>query len=243
MALPPALLQFVEQHGCFSGCYGSNSNHHAFTALAQPSQPMVTVTCEDCLMHLGVLSSLLPPGMASYKLADQLSQHVRARRGYSVSVSGYHARGPGFWFSAVYWSSCNVFLLDGERSRKLGRDIDLLILAFQHGVMSPADPAMRDPLAFAVEAVYLDPGQPLTPFAAKADLLSAPGVSLQPVAGWKKVTLAEFVGTPAIASAHPAASAKPATSASPVVGQHCPNCGAEIRVRTLLNQTFVGCLC
>ena len=180
---------------------------------------------------------------ASYKLADLLSQHVRTRRGYSVSVSGYHARGPGFWFAAVYWSSCNIFLLDGERSRKLGSDIDLLMLAFQHGVMSTADPAMRDPLSFAVESLYLDPGQTLTPLALKADLLSAPGVSLQPAAGWKKVTLAEFVGAPAAPGAGPAASSAPPASASPGIGQRCPKCGAEIRVRTLLHQTFVGCLC
>ena len=156
MALPPALLQFVEQHGCFSGCYGSNSNLHAFTVATHAPQPMVSVTCMDCLAHVGVLASLLPNGMYSHQLADEVSRHVRAHRGYSVSLSGYHTQGPGFWFGAVYWASCNVFLLDGERSRKLGTDLDLLMLSFQHGVLKPSTPAMLNPASFVVQPLFLD---------------------------------------------------------------------------------------
>ncbi len=237
MALPPALLQFVEQHGCFSGCYGSSSNLHAFTAANPAPQPMVSVTCLDCLLHIGVLASLLPNGMHSYQLADEVSRHVRGRRGYSVSLSGYHSQGPGFWFGAVYWASCNVFLLDGERSRKLGTDLDLLMLSFQHGVLKPPAPAMLNPTAFVVQPLFLDLQQPIRAVAAKADLLTAPGVSLQPTAGWKKVTMAEFIG------AAPQPAAIPTCPAGPTIGQRCPKCGAEVRVRSLLHDTFIGCMC
>ncbi len=237
MALPPALLQFVEQHGCFSGCYGSSSNLHAITAANSAPQTMVSVTCLDCLVHIGVLASLLPNGIHSYQLADEVSRHVRGRRGYSVSLSGYHSQGPGFWFGAVYWASCNVFLLDGERSRKLGTDLDLLMLSFQHGVLKPPAPAMLNPTAFVAQPLFLDLQQPLRPVAAKADLLTAPGVSLQPTPGWKKVTMAEFIG------AAPQPAAIPTCPAGPTIGQRCPKCGAVVRVRSLLHDTFIGCMC
>jgi hypothetical protein len=237
MALPPALLQFVEKHNCFSGCYGSSSNLHAFTAAIPAGQPMVSVICLDCLRHIGALASLLPNGMHSYQLADELTRHMRAYRGYSVSLSGYHTKGPGFWFGAAYWASCNVFLLDGERSRNLGTDLDLLMLSFQHGVLSPPTPAMLDPTSFVVRPLFLDLQQPIRGVAAKADLLTASGVSLQAVAGWKKVTMAEFVG----AASQPAAI--PTGHTGGVIGQRCPKCGAEVCVRTLLQGTFIGCMC
>jgi hypothetical protein len=236
MALPPALLQFVEQHGCFSGCYGSSSELHAFVTAAQPPVPMVSVSCLDCLGHVGVLASLLPKGMYSYQLADQLSQHVRAQRGYTLSVSGYHTHGPGFWFSAVYWANCRLFLLDGERSRQLGSDLDLLMLAFKHNIVKPPAQAMLNPSGFAVHPLYFDLRQPMPVVTAKADLLTSPGVSLQPKTGWKKLTLAEFTGTAAPAARAP-------KSAHLAVGQRCPKCGAEVRQRTLLQQTFIGCMC
>jgi hypothetical protein len=242
MALPPALLQLVEQHGCFTGCYGFNSNVEVFTSPTAPPVPMFSVSCMDCLAHFGVLGSLLPKSMNKYQLADQLSEHVRVRRGYSLSVSGYNAKGPGFWFSAVYWASCNVFLLDAERSRQLGSDLDLLMLAFQHGVLKAPTPEMLKPASFAVQPVYYDVRQPMPAVSAKADLLTAPGISLQPVTGWKKLTLAEFVGA-VPGSAQAAPSIVSAVPAAPGIGQRCPKCGAEVRQRTLLYETFVGCLC
>lgn len=177
MALPPALLQFAEQHGCFSGCYGSNSNLEVFTSSAQPPVPTVSVTCLDCLAHVGVLASLLPKGMYSYQVADQLSQHVCARRRYSLSIGGYHSKGPGFWFSAAFWTSCNVFLLDGERSRQLGTDLELLMLAFQHGVLKPPVPGMLKAASFTVQALFHDGQHTLPTVLVKADLLTAPGIS------------------------------------------------------------------
>jgi hypothetical protein len=249
MALPPALLQFVEQHGCFSGCYGSSSDLEAFTAANQPPVPMASVTCMDCLDHLGVLVSLLPKGMSTYQLAERLSRHVRTHRGYTLSEGGYHAKGPGFWFGAVFWASCNVFLLDGERSRQLGTDLDLLMLAFKHGVLKPPVPAMLNPSLFTVQPLFLDERQTLPAVGAKADLLSAPGVSLQPMKGWKKLTMAEFIPAPAPVAVPPVVASAPSAAAvltrspdTPDI-ERCPNCGAEIRQRTLLQQTYIGCMC
>jgi hypothetical protein len=73
--------------------------------------------------------------------------------------------------------------------------------------------------------------------AAKADLLKAPGFSVQPVAGWKKLTMAEFVAAP-----QPVPAVAPKSS-GPSIGQRCPKCGAEVRQRTLLHQMFIGCMC
>jgi hypothetical protein len=237
MALPPTLLQFVEQHGCFSGCYGSVSDVQAFITPHQPPVPMVSVTCQDCLCNIGTLASLLPAGTRSWQLADQLSRHVRARRGYSLSVSGYHTNGPGFWFSAVYWASCDLFLIDGQRSRQLGGDLDLLMLAFKHGVLKAPVASMLNPASYTVQPLYLDLRQPMPAVATKTDLLKAPGVKPQPMAGWKKLTMAQFVAAPP-----PAATVAPKPAGQSVV-QRCPKCGAEIRQRSLLHQTFVGCLC
>jgi hypothetical protein len=237
----------IEQHGCISGCYGSSSNLQAFIAPAAPAAPMVSVTCLDCLGHVGVLASLLPTGMSSYQLADELSQHVRALRGYSHSVSGYHTNGPGFWLSAVYWASCQMFLVCGDRSRSLGSDLDLLMLAFQHGVLKPSSPGTLTPTSFTVQPLYHDSRQPMPSVTVKADLLTATGISTQAVKGWKELTLVEYVGSANTSS--PVAPPPRATTATvvavpaPGVGQRCAKCGAEIRQRSLLNQTYFGCMC
>src|SRR5262249_10724641 len=161
MALPPSLLQHVEQHGCFTGCYGSMSDVRGFFNPTQPAVPMVLVSCLDCLSYLAVPSSLLAAGTTSSALADQLTQHVRVRPGFALSTSGYHTQGPGFWLSAVYWANCGVFLLNGERSRSLGQDLDLLMLSFRHGVLKAPDPGMLTAARYSVQTVYVDPAQPL----------------------------------------------------------------------------------
>jgi hypothetical protein len=243
MALPPALLQFVEHHSCFSGCYGSSSNVQTFVAPNQPPVPVVVVTCRDCYAQIGTPAALLSAGTSSPTLADQLTQHVRGKRGYSLSIGGYHTQGPGFYISAVYWASCRLFLINGERSRKLGTDLDLLQLAFRHGVLAPPEPGMIHPGNFAIETVYVDPAQLLPAFANKQGLLQSPCVRCQPVNGWNKLTLAEYrPPTPAPTSTTPAVKAPP-VKAPLKVGDRCPVCGAEVRERALLNRTFVGCLC
>ena len=237
MALPPSLLQHVEQHGCFSGCYGTKSDVRGFFNPLQPPVPMVMVSCDDCLNALAVPTALLATGTTSSMLADQLTQHMRARRGYALSTSGYHTQGPGFWFSAVYWATCGIFLLNGERSRSLGQDLDLLMLSFRHGVLKPPDPGMVTPSRFSLQTIYVDPAQPLPAVGSKQALLNFPGCRATAAAGWQRLTLAEFI--PTTVQASNAASAKKPLK----LGDRCPTCGAEVRVRHLLQKSYVGCLC
>jgi hypothetical protein len=240
MALPPSVLQHVEQHGCFTGCYAASADVQVFFHPAQPPSPATVVSCQDCLKGLSVPISLLPAGTTGYSLADQLSRHVRARRGYALSLSGYHTQGPAFWFSAVYWAN-GLFLLNGERSRNLGQDLELLLLAFRHGILKPPDPAMLDPKLYAVQTVYVDPRQPPPAVTNKQSLLGSPLCRTQPVSGWQKLTLAEFLP---IVNQTTAVAAPIAPNRKPLkLGDRCPTCGAEVRVRSLLNQTYVGCLC
>ena len=235
MALPPSLLQHVEQHGCFTGCYGLSSDIRGFFNPLQPPVPMVAVKCLDCDGPLGVPTALLASGTNSAMLADQLTQHLRGRRGYTLSTAGYHTQGPGFYFGAVYWATCGLFLLNGERSRSLGQDLDLLMLSFRHGVLKPPDPGMLTPSRFSVQTIYVDPTQPLPSVGIKQGLLNFPGCRTQAVGGWQRLTLAEF--TP-IAAPTTAAARK-----QQKLGDRCPTCGAEVRVRHLLQKSYVGCLC
>ena len=81
----------------------------------------------------------------------------------------------------------------------------------------------------------------------RADLLTAAGISTQPVKGWKELTLAEYIGSANTNS--PVAPSRGATPSAAVAvpaageGQRRPKCGAEIRQRSLLNQTYFGCMC
>jgi hypothetical protein len=268
MPLPPSLLQQVEQHGCFSGCYGSDADVRTCLDPTRTPEQVVVVSCQDCLgFKLGVLSSLLPPGNAatgttSAWLADQLTRHVRKLRGYTVSFAGYQARGPGFWLSAVYFASCGIFLLDGARSRSLGSDLDLLVLAFKQGVAQPPDPKMSDPQLYTTQVVYLDLATPLTPIATRQALLSSPQVQLQPKKGFHRVTLAEYQPIANVSAKPPAPPIPVAAASIPVVsaaikvpnptsaaarglkvGDVCPVCKAVVRERPLLKGTYVGCLC
>jgi hypothetical protein len=249
MALPPSLLQQVEQHGCFSGCFGTDADVRVCLDPNRAPEPMVVVSCQDCLsFKLGVLQTLLPPGTnQAYWVADQLTRHLRKLRGYTISFSGYHARGPGFWLAASYFGPAGLFLLDGARSRSLGSDLDLLLLAFKHGVAAPPDPRMLDPKQYATQVAYVDFSRPLGAIQCKAQLLASPLLQAQPQKGFHRVTLAEFL--PVASQAGRA----PATPATPVVvtlpprplkpGDTCPVCKAEVKARPLLNGTYVGCLC
>jgi hypothetical protein len=238
MTLPASFLQHVEQHGCFSGCYGSDSAVSACLDAARPLAPLLMVSCQDCLARIAVPASMLPGGTSSYSLARLLTDHLRVQRGFALSVSGYHVAGPGFWLSAVYYPS-GLFLVSAERSRQLGSDLDLLQLAFQHGVVQPLDPRMRDPKQYAVETVYVNFATCSAGITTKQSLLSSAQCRAQPRSGWQKVTLAEFL--PA-SQAKPAA--KPAAAAKALkVGDICPVCKGEVRVRPLLVGSYVGCLC
>lgn len=245
MALPASFLQHVEQHGCFSGCYGSDSSVLACLDPARALSPLVMVSCQDCLARIAAPTAVLPAGTSSYSLARQLTDHLRAQRGFTLSVSGYHVAGPGFWLSAAYYP-CGLFLISGERSRQLGSDLDLLLLAFQHGVVQPPDPRMRDARQYALETAYVNFAscQPRIP--SKQAFLGSSQCRAQARAGWQKVTLAEFLpASQAAQPAKPAAAgpAAPAKGLSLRVGDICPVCGAEYRQRPLLVGSYVGCLC
>src|SRR5271166_4239324 len=125
MTLPASYLNHIEQHPCFTGCYNSTSGVQACLDPNLPLLPQVVVSCTECFANFAVLTSLLPSGTTAMMLADQVSQHVRSRRGYVLSASGYFTNGPGFWFSGAYLGR-GLFLVGGDRSRKLGSDLDQL---------------------------------------------------------------------------------------------------------------------
>ncbi len=254
MSLPASLLQPIENHSCFPGVWNNDSDVLVCLDATRPPQRTRNVSCSECYARFGALESLLPSGMNSQTLASQLTQHIRSLRGYTLSCGGYHARGPGFWVSVVYFGSCGLFLVDGTRSRSLGSDLDLLLLAFQHGVLQKFDSRLLDPARYRTQQVHVNfatnPGSVRT----KQDLLSWTGCRTQAAAGFQPATLVEFLpiasqvsGTPAAAPRTAAGSGKASasTAARPAlkVGDICPICKAEYRLRPLLNKTYLGCLC
>jgi hypothetical protein len=246
MTIPASLLQHVEQHGCFSGCYGTDQDVSACLDPGRALQPLVVVTCHDCFARVGVPSALLPVGSTSSWLADQLTRHLRTLRGYALSLAGYHTKGPGFWLSVAFFGNCGLFLLNGDRSRALGNDLDLLLLAFKHGVLLPSDARMLDARQYVTQAAYVRFQGPIGRIGGKQQLLTSSHCRLQPAPGFHRVTLAEFQPLAAAASAALGTAAKKPAAASnrPLkVGDICPICGAEFRERALLQGTFVGCLC
>jgi hypothetical protein len=246
MALPASLLQQIEQHPCFSGCYSSELEGWLCLDGTRPLEPVLFVSCLDCLsFKVGVLRPLLPSGSTSHTLANLLTQHMRQLRGFGLAFSGYHARGPGFWLSAAYYARCGLFLLDGARSRPLGSDLDLLMLAFKHGVAQPPDPQMLDPKQYQTQTVYVNFATPVGAIANRQGLLSSPQCQLQPKAGFQRITLAEFqpAARQAPAPVKPSIQAAVAAKKPLPVGSICPVCKAEVRKRPLLNGTYVGCLC
>jgi hypothetical protein len=248
VSIPASLLQHAEAHPCFSGCYGSDPDVSVCLDPARPLAPMLVVSCHDCFARLGVPRALLPSGATSNWLSGQLTQHLRKHRGFTMSFSGYHTKGPGFWLGAAYYGPCGLFLVNGERSRALGSDLDLLILAFRHGVAAPPDPRMLDPRLYATQEVYLRFTSPMAPIASRQALVTSPHCRTQPAAGFQRVTLAEFQPAARAAAAGAAAAAKgPANGAAAPralrPGDICPVCGAEVRVRALLQGTYLGCLC
>ena len=241
MSVPASLLQHAESHACFSGCYGSDPDVSVCLDPARPLSPLLVVSCHDCFARLGVPRSLLPSGATANWLAGQLTQHLRKQRGFALSFSGYHTKGPGFWLGAAYYASCGLFLLNGERSRALGGDLDLLILAFRHGVAAPPDPRMLDPRLYATQEAYVRFTAPMAPVASRQALVMSPHCRAQPAAGFQRVTLAEF--QPAARAAAPAKAQGSAAPRALKPGDICPVCGAEFRVRALLQGTYLGCLC
>jgi hypothetical protein len=246
MSIPASLLQHAEAHACFSGCYGSDPDVSVCLDPARPLAPLLVVSCHDCFARLGVPRSLLPSGATASWLSGQLTQHLRKQRGFSLSFSGYHTKGPGFWLSVAYYGSCGLFLINGERSRALGSDIELLVLAFRHGVAAPPDPRMMDTRQYATQEAYVRYTNPMAPVATRQALVTSPHCRSQPAAGFQRVTLAEFL--PIARAAAPGPPGKGQGGATPGArslrpGDICPVCGAEYRVRALLQGTYLGCMC
>jgi hypothetical protein len=271
MAVPTPLLRLVEQHSCFTGCYAADTEMQLCLDPVGQVQKTLVVSCQDCFAHLGTLTSLVPSGSTTYGLANDLTQHVRLHRGFKLSFGGYHARGPGFWCSGVYLDCCGLFLLNGERSRPLGTDLEILLLAFKHGVLTPPDPRMDNPALYTTQEVFVNFAGWTGPLAGKAALLASKFCRSQPSTGFQRVTLAEFqplakaataAGVPpTTTSAAPAplgpnpakaatASSKAAADPAKAVsrqamktGDICPICQAEIRERWLLQSSYIGCFC
>ncbi len=135
-------------------------------------------------------------------------------------------------------------MLNGERSRNLGSDLDLLLLAFKHGVVLPLDARMLDPKQYTTQTIYVRFAGAVTAINSRQDLLTSPHCKQQPTPGFQRVTLAEF--GPLARPTAPTASVVPAKAPAVKqlkIGETCPKCGAEVKVRSLLNGTFVGCLC
>ncbi len=240
MTLPASLLQQVEQHGCLTGRYHSEWPASICLGASQPPQPALFAGCQDCLnFKVGALQALLPPGTTVYTLADELTRHNRQRRGFDGTTSGYHTQGAGFWLSAAWYANCGLFLINGERSRALGSDLDLLMLAFKNGVVKAPDQRMLDPHLYVTQTVYVNyAGAPIA-VRSRQDLLSSPQCRVQAHKDFHKATLAEFL--PATKPTPPAPA--PAIPVPRKPGDVCPTCKAEVRARALLNGTYVGCLC
>jgi hypothetical protein len=192
--------------------------------------------------RVGTLANLLPTGMSAYTLADALTAHMRALRGYRWAISGYHAAGGGFWLSAACYTD-SLYLVDGSRNRNNQSSVDLLIEAFTHKVMSPNDPRMLDPLLYSTETVYIDFAAPITTVRSKQDILAAPQCSVTPKQGFRRIALVEFLP---LAAANPAVvqtSTPPPLPRELKIGDTCSVCGAVVMERPLFSGTFVGCLC
>jgi hypothetical protein len=249
MSIPASLLQHAEAHPCFSGCYGSDPDVSVCLDAARPLSPLLVVSCHDCFARLGVPRALVPTGATANWLAGQLTQHLRKQRGFSLSFSGYHTKGPGFWLSAAYYSSCGLYLLNGERSRALGTDLELLVLAFRHGIAAPPDPRMLDPRLYTTQEAYVRFTAPMAAIASRQALVTSPHCRSHPAPGFQRVTLAEFQpaartpGHPPPQTARSQSAAAPTAAGTLRPGDICPVCGAEYRVRALLQGTYLGCLC
>jgi hypothetical protein len=254
MALPAPLIAAIEAHPCFTGCYHCESLVEICMDPTQPLSPIVHVSCADCLsFRVGALARLLPAGMTTYTLADALTAHMRAQRGYLWALSGYHAVGAGFWLSAAALTD-SIFLVDSSRNRSAARsEADLLVESFKHKLAQPQDPTMLDPALYSADVVHLNLATPLPSIQSRQDLFTCPQCSLMAKPGYRKVTVLEFLAPAAAATAPQNAPAVAApASASPVQpaaprklerGDICPVCKAEYTERALFTGKFVGCLC
>jgi hypothetical protein len=265
MSLPTSLLAAVASHRCFTGRYKSEPATAICVDPTQPPAPALQASCSDCMVfRVGALASTLG-GATSQQLADELSAHVAAARGYVWSTSEYSPTG-GFWLSAAYYGN-GLFLVDGSRNNNQSSDVDVLVRAFRHGMVTPEHPRMLMPSLYTAEVVYLDMSQPIGPVRSKNDLLSSPRCRTQRIPGFHRASILEFVPLTRMAarsgagagkrpSVRPApqpsaamhsntTAAHPNAACAPSVAEAeaCPFCGAELKERPLFTGSFFGCLC
>lgn len=268
MSLPTSLLAAAASHRCFTGRYKSDA---ATAICVDPTQPLALVhqaSCSECSsFRVGALASTLGASTTSQRLADELSACIATLRGYVWATSGYSAAG-GFWLSAAYYGD-GLFLVDGSRNNNQRTDVDVLVNAFRHGMLTPEHPRMLMPSLYTSEVVYLDMSQPITPVCSKSDLLSSGRCRATRSAGYHRVAILEFVPltraaaqrrngithnqaprAPAPGSIAPPAGAMATagalTSIAPAAAfgpDFCPFCGGEIKERPLFTGSFFGCLC
>jgi hypothetical protein len=244
MPIPNEILRHAEAHACFSGCYALGNDMLCLVDSSLALAPAIDVQCQDCLtFRLGALVSQLGKGTDRYRLARELTAHVAASRGYTLSLAGYHTQGGGFWLSAAYWSRIGVFVLKSDRGQTRSSDLDLLIKAFATGVAKPLDQAMLDASQYATQRVLLNVTQTAPP-TSLSGLLSSPAVGSR-APGFVEVTLAEYLPVARTANSTPVGSvvAGPAAKAPPKLGERCSACGEIVSEHALLTSVYVGCGC
>ena len=271
--LPHALLSVVENHSCFSGCYDSCQDIEAIVDVRQGPETTYHLQCKDCLsFHVGILARHLPVGMDASSLAREVTEHVRNVRGYSWSIGGYHVGPASLWLSAAYYP-CGVVLVNSERNTPSKKPVDALIEGYQLGIIPANDSAMFDPANYRTYNVYLDMSKSIGVVNSVADILTSPRCSQVSRSGFQKVAVLEFLPivqsqthstpsllstnsisvqpsvssgtliTPASTTTNEASGQKLSSSKKLSIGEFCPRCGAEVKERPSLYETFVGCLC
>ncbi len=158
----------------------------------RPLAHALQAVCTQCLsFHLGALRSVVGAGVTPQAFADELSSHVSGLRGYVWSTSEY-AASSGFWISAAYFGN-GLFLVDASRNTSQCTDLDGLIHAFRHGVVTPDDPRMLTAALYTAEVVYLDMSQSIGPVPDKQSLLATPGCRTTPMHGYQRASILEFI--------------------------------------------------
>lgn len=257
MALPRSLLDAVDDHACFSGCYTDDAAGAVCIDPSRPLLPMLVVHCADCLLwHVGSTTAQLPRTIpTSRALAQALSAHVRKHRGFVWSLGGYHAG--GLWLSAACLGP-GVFVVACDRGSTGPTDpVDALVTAFRRGLAPHSDPGMLDPAQYTTLTVYLRYSSVAVLTPDRASLLASPQCSTTVAPGFRRAVLVEHVPTvgrgqlictSSNTAAHNSLLPQPSPEGCPLpappgLGMHCPTCGHVVTRRALLNSTFVGCMC
>ncbi len=245
--LPAGLLDAVETHGCFSGCYRGRPPARICIDASRPVESVLEVECSDCLdFRVGALERLVPRGMTSAALATVLGEHMRQVRGYRWSVGGYHPHQNGLWLSAVSLGN-GVFLARGKVSVNNNMsDLESFVQGLRLGVITTTDARMFNLKLYRTQRVYLTMSPPLGSVRSAGDLLASPQCSPTQRPGLSPVTLVEYL--PLVNRAMPAGKGrKSPRSREPyrplVVGERCDKCGELVEERPSLTSTFIGCMC